>query len=445
MATMNVRPNDEIAPSGLRRTLPSSAYLDPAVFARERERIFFREWFCVGRAEALPAAGDFVRVEVVGERVLVVRTKDGGLRGHYDVCRHRGSRLAIDADPRATLEAVPSGRFRGSIVCPYHAWTYGLTGELRAAPFLDERDGLRRAELSLHPVGVRTWGGFVFVSLTPDRAVPLAEQLGDAPARVRSYPLEDLRTARRISYEVAANWKVVVENYNECYHCGPVHPELCEVVPAFKRKGGKDLDWDAGVPHQEGATTFTFTGTTERAPFPGLSEEERIRHKGELVYPNLMISLSPDHVAAFRLWPLDAGHTRIDCDFLFDPREMARPSFDPGDAVGFWDLVNRQDWRICEAVQDGWARARSTSATTRRWRTSRSTSDDTSRSVSATRGITPRARARARRRPRPRPDPGRPRAPPGGPPAPRTRLRRRRASRRRSRRPPRPPRSPRDA
>jgi len=132
-----------------------------------------------------------------------------------------------------------------------------------------------------------------------------------------------------------------------------VHPELCEVVPAFKRKGGKDLDWDAGVPHQEGATTFTFTGTTERAPFPGLSEEERIRHKGELVYPNLMISLSPDHVAAFRLWPLDAGHTRIDCDFLFDPREMARPSFDPGDAVGFWDLVNRQDWRICEAVQDG--------------------------------------------------------------------------------------------
>ena len=88
---------------------------------------------------------------------------------------------------------------------------------------------------------------------------------------------------------------------------------------AFKRDGGRDLEWDAGIERRDGATTFTFTGTTDRAPFPGLSEEERTRHKGELLYPNLMVSLSPDHVAAFRLWPLDAGHTRIDCDFLFHP------------------------------------------------------------------------------------------------------------------------------
>jgi Rieske 2Fe-2S family protein len=352
VATIEDRTNDA-PPSGMQRTLPGSAYLDPAVFAAERERIFFREWFCVGRAEALPRPGDFLRVQAAGERVLVVRTRDGGLASHYDVCRHRGSRLALDVDPRAEVEAVPSGRFRGSIVCPYHAWTYALTGELRAAPFLDERDGLHMTKLPLHRVEVQTWGGFVFVHLTPDDAVPLAEQLGGAPDRVRNYPLEDLRTAHRITYEVAANWKVVVENYNECYHCGPVHPELCEVVPAFKRDGGRGLDWDGGIAHREGATTFTLTGTTDRAPFPGLAEEERTRHKGELLYPNLMVSLSPDHVAAFRLWPLGAGNTRIDCDFLFHPSEMWRPSFDPGDAIEFWDLVNRQDWRICEAVQDG--------------------------------------------------------------------------------------------
>jgi glycine betaine catabolism A len=232
-----------------------------------------------------------------------------------------------------------------------------LAGELRLAPFLTESDGLRRAELSLHPVAVEEWGGFVFVCLMPDAAGAerrtLASQLGPVVERTARYPLAELRTAHRITYEVAANWKCIVENFNECYHCGPVHPELCEVVPAFKRVGGADLDWDRGVPHREGATTFTFSGTTDRAPFPGLSQDERTRHKGELIYPNLMLSMSPDHVTVFTLWPNGPGRTVIDCDFLFHPEEMASLGFDPSDAVEFWDLVNRQDWRICESVQQG--------------------------------------------------------------------------------------------
>ena len=344
------------AASEMMRTLPGSAYLSQDRFAREAEAIFHREWFQVGREESIPASGDYLHVEISGESVIVVRSRDGELRAFYNVCRHRGSRLVME-DPvnRGDLPAA-SGRFKGSIRCPYHAWTYGLEGDLRNAPFLSESDGLRREHLSLHPVAVDTWGGFVFVNLTPSEITPdrsLRARLGDAVGRTRNYPLAELRTGRRIAYEVAANWKTIVENYNECYHCGPVHPELCEVVPAFKQAGGAELDWDAGIPLRDGTTTFTFSGTTERAPFPGLSEDERIRHKGELLYPNLMLSLSPDHVAAFTLWPLDAGHTRIDCDFLFHPDEMARPSFDPSDAVELWDLVNRQDWQICESVQKG--------------------------------------------------------------------------------------------
>lgn len=333
-------------PTELQLTLPASAYLSGDAWNRERERIFFREWFCVGREEALRGPGDYLKVEVAGESVLVVRTRKGELRGYYNVCRHRGSQLAPDDVSR-------TGRFKGAIVCPYHAWTYGLDGELRAAPFLNESDGLRKEQLSLYPVGADAWGGFVFVNLTPDGAGRLAERLGPIPERVRRYPLAELRTGRRITYELEANWKVVVENYNECYHCGPVHPELCEVVPAFKERGGAGLDWEEGVPHREGATTFTFSGTTSRAPFPGLSEEEKTRHKGELVYPNLMVSLSADHVAAFTLWPKGPERTAIDCDFLFHPGETAKPGFDPTDAVDFWDLVNRQDWRICESVQRG--------------------------------------------------------------------------------------------
>ena len=250
---------------------------------------------------------------------------------------------------------MTSGRFPGCIRCPYHAWTYALDGTLRAAPFLP---GLRghRAALSLHRVDVASWGGFVFARLEspsgPGPAEPLEAALGDIPARVAAYPLAGLRTGARLRYDVAANWKVILENYNECYHCGPVHPELCELVPAFRRGGG-DLDWEAGIPHRPGATTFTSTGTTRRAPFPGLPEAAQTRHFGELVLPNLMLSLSADHVAAFTVWPRSAGRTTVLCDFLFHPDELARPDFDPSDAAGFWDLVNRQDWAICEQVQHG--------------------------------------------------------------------------------------------
>jgi len=338
------------------RTLPRDADLSSGHFTLEAERIFHREWFLVARQETVPATGDHLVVDVAGESVLLVRDRSGALRGFYNVCRHRGSQLVMDEPDAVDGGPVATGRFKGAIRCPYHAWTYGLSGELRNAPFLTESDGLRREQLGLHPVAVQTWAGFVFVNLTPSELTAdrsLAAKLGGADERTRNYVLADLRAGRRVTYDVRANWKTIVENYNECYHCGPVHPELCEVVPAFKREGGRELDWDAGIPLREGATTFTFTGRTVRRPFPGLSADEQLRHKGELIYPNLMLSLSADHVVAFTLWPVDAGRTRIDCDFLFHPDEMARPGFDPSDAVEFWDLVNRQDWRICESVQRG--------------------------------------------------------------------------------------------
>jgi Rieske 2Fe-2S family protein len=181
----------------------------------------------------------------------------------------------------------------------------------------------------------------------------LAEQLGPIPARIERYCLEELRVGHSISYDVCANWKVILENYNECYHCGPVHPELCDVVPAFRVQGGAGLDWDSGVPHRPGADTYSMSGTSKRASFPRLNEDERINHKGELVYPNLMLSLSREHAAAFRLWPQGPERTLITCEFLFHPSEIAKADFDAEDVVKFWDITNRQDWDICERVQRG--------------------------------------------------------------------------------------------
>jgi Rieske 2Fe-2S family protein len=351
---MSVAPRHD---GGLERTLPREYYLSPDLFARERERIFFREWVCVGREEELAAPGDYVVKDVAGESILLVRVRDGGLVGHYNVCRHRGSQLVPQGG---------SGCFASGIRCPYHSWTYTLEGELRTAPFLEslpagqapaDAASQARGELSLHPVGVASWGGFVFVNLTPGEAAgrghTLPAQLGAVPERLRRYPLGELRVARRIVYEIRANWKVMLENYNECYHCGPVHPELCRLVPAFKQRGGSDLDWDRGIPHREGAWTFTANGTTSRRPFDGLDADERIRHKGELIYPNFLLSLSAEHVAAFYAFPHGPDRTTIVNEFLFHPAEMAKPDFDPSDAVDFWDLVNRQDWAICESVQRG--------------------------------------------------------------------------------------------
>jgi Rieske 2Fe-2S family protein len=228
-----------------------------------------------------------------------------------------------------------------------------LNGALIAAPHLGGAVGFDKRDFALYPVGVALWAGCVFLHLTPADAESLPAQLAPIAERIQRYPLAELRIGATLRYAVAANWKLICENYNECYHCGGVHPELCAIVPSFRHNGGADLDWNRGVPHREGAYTFTRTGTTGRRPFPTLDADERVRHKGELAYPNLFVSLACDHAAIFMLRPVDVKRTEITCHFLFEPYEMAKAGFDPSDAVAFWDLVNRQDWSICEAVQEG--------------------------------------------------------------------------------------------
>jgi Rieske 2Fe-2S family protein len=339
--------------AGLEPTLPSSWYTSERVFALEKERIFCRDWIGVARAEELAAPGAWRVLNVLGESLLLLRNRAGELRAFYNVCRHRGTRLCRDPADSATQAALAGGIAGGRITCPYHQWSYDFDGHLVTAPHLGTEPGFDKTRFSLYPAAVDCWGGFVFLNLTPSAAVPLAEQLGGIPERLARYPLAELRIGHTIRYRVAANWKVLCENYNECYHCGGVHPELCALVPAFRERGGAELDWLRGIPHRAGAYTFTKSGTTRRRAFPTLNEDERVRHKGELLYPNLFISLACDHVAVFILQPRSATHTTITCHFLFEQFELAKPDFDASDATEFWDLVNRQDWVICEAVQQG--------------------------------------------------------------------------------------------
>jgi Rieske 2Fe-2S family protein len=346
----------EAAPAGLEPALDRHHYVEPAAFETERRDVLARSWCCAGRVRelGLDEPGRLAVVEVASESVLLTTATDGALHAHANVCRHRGAQVVPHVVGGG---AVPPPREARALRCGYHSWTYGCDGRLLRAPHADGLDGFDPAAFGLHRLGVATWGGFVFVACEPDAVPPLATELTAVAARTARYPLAELVSAWHATYDVRANWKVVAENYNECYHCAGVHPELTRLVPDFGRGGwgrdgpdGAGLDWDAGIPHREGAWTFSFSGTSPRRPFPGLDDAERTRHKGELVYPNLLLSLAAEHAAAFVLTPLAADRTRVDVDVLVAPAEA---HLEVADCTGFWDLVNRQDWAVCESVQRG--------------------------------------------------------------------------------------------
>jgi Rieske 2Fe-2S family protein len=337
-----------MAQGTLQAALPREMYVDQETWLAERETALFGQWFCIGRLDDLGLAAPerVLAVDVAGESVLVSSDRDAHLHAAYNVCRHRGSQILPVTD-----ETLPTACAASALRCPYHSWTYGLDGRLMRAPHTD-LDGHDPVTFRLNPVSVQEWGGFVFVHLSPERATELGAAVTRAATALANYGLAGLVTGATMTYEVAANYKVLLENYNECYHCGPVHPELCRLVPAFAG-GGDGLEWEDGIPHREGTWTFTMSGTTTRAPLPGLSAREQTRHKGDLVFPNLLLSASADHVAAFLLLPRSVDRTDVVCSLLFAADEASREDFEPSDAAELWELVNRQDWAVCESVQRG--------------------------------------------------------------------------------------------
>jgi Rieske 2Fe-2S family protein len=329
-----------------RPTLPGRDYHAPETYELEREKIFFREWFYAGRADQAPEPGDFLTVDVVGESILVVRGKDGELHGFYNVCRHRGSRIC---DPETR------GHAKGAIKCPYHAWSYSYDGKLIGTPLVDP-DEVDRSSLSLWPVHVDVWQGFVFVHLgEPERDLRASfEHQSDKPLQYEPWRMDELRTGQQTVSEVRANWKVIVENYNECLHCPTVHPELVAVAPTF-RKGlvfeeGRD-DW--GVSIVDGGAGYTASGTTTIPVMPGLTEQQANAMHGASVFPNMFIDLTGTVVIATRIQPRGPEHTTMITDYLFRPEAIADPGFDPTETIEFSELVAHQDYDICERAQQG--------------------------------------------------------------------------------------------
>src|SRR5438067_196304 len=186
------------------KTLPQKYFVSPELFEEEQEKIFTKRWLLVGHESEVAKPADYFVREVANESVIIVRDKDGEVHGFYNVCRHRGTRLCEEASGHSS-----------AIQCPYHAWTYGLDGRLIGAPHMDEVRGFDRNEYSLHPVKVGVWEGFIFVNLAND-SMPLEEWFAPLRGKFSQWNLPNLRSAKRVEYDVKANWKLMFENYSEC-------------------------------------------------------------------------------------------------------------------------------------------------------------------------------------------------------------------------------------
>jgi Rieske 2Fe-2S family protein len=330
-------------------TLPRHFYADPDFYRAELERFYFDKWICAGRADQIPNAGDYFTRTLGDESVIVTRDGSGAIHALFNVCRHRGTRLCEQVE----------GHFADRIQCPYHNWTYGLEGRLLAAPHMPP--DFSKDDYPLHRAGCETWDGHVFVHLEregQDRREgkeALRTQLADLPDRFAAWQMSELRLGRRIVYDVKANWKLIVLNYNECLHCPNLHPALNKlhhylgadnVAPTACYCGG-------AMGFRDGVETMSMDGKRRRAYLPGLSAAQRQQVVYFAIYPNLLLSLHPDYVMTHTLWPRAHDRTEIVCEFHFHPSELAHPCPQIDDAVEFWDLTNKEDWWIAEQSQAG--------------------------------------------------------------------------------------------
>jgi Rieske 2Fe-2S family protein len=332
-----------LAPFGRSRMLPRAAYVDEAVFEWERRNIF-SGWICVGHAGDLDAVGTQRAVGSGANGVLLVHGDDGTIRAFANTCRHRGHEL---------LGCGVTAK-RRNIVCPYHSWSYRLDGRVRNAPGFSDVDGFDASGFGLVELRLVNWHGWLFVDPSGED-VDFADHVAGLEDVIGPYRPEELTVVARHSYELATNWKVIAENYQECYHCSTIHPELSRISPPTS---GANLEiagaWMGGwMSIVDGADTMSLTGKSGGVAIKGLSEHE-LRTVMYLVgYPNLLVSLHPDYVMTHLMTPLAVDRTHVECAWAFPKDVAAQPGFDPSYAADFWDLTNKQDWAACESVQRG--------------------------------------------------------------------------------------------
>jgi len=299
----------------------------------------------VGRVSSLPEPGDYIVREIAGESIVILRDKNGALRAFFNICRHRGTRLCREE----------SGRLGATIQCSYHAWTYSTDGRLVGAPHMQEVEGFDKADYPLHEAALAEWEGFLFVNVADDPS-PFEKAWGPLIGRFARFGLPKLAVGHRVMYDVNANWKLVFQNYSECLHCPTIHPKLATVLPY--QSGANDL---TEGPYLGGYmeilapnASATISGRACGLPVnPEMGAEDMHRAFYYTLMPNMLLSLHPDYVNYYMVWPVTAERTIVESEWLFHSDSRKHPAYNPEDAIQFWETTNRQDWDIIERSQLG--------------------------------------------------------------------------------------------
>jgi Rieske 2Fe-2S family protein len=333
-------------------TLPQGFYEREAVFALDLDLLLGR-WHCAGHISDVAKAGDYLLCDVGRESAIVVRGGDGEVRALANVCRHRGSRVCIRARGHAA-----------ALTCPYHAWSYHLDGRLRHAREMP--DGFNPDAHGLPHLQLEIIGGLIFVSFGGTPPLLTAASAAIAPMAAQ-YGWETARVAARKTYSVAANWKLVLENYHECYHCGPAHPEFSALHalarPNHRAITGRDAEsWAAAPGGQEmfrvmhsaladGARTGSRDGQL-LAPLMAETVADRECVFAEVGFLSAVLAY-PDYGVIYRFMPRGVFHTDMEVLWLVRGDAVAGRDYDPDALMWLWDVTSQADKTIIERNQAG--------------------------------------------------------------------------------------------
>jgi len=325
--------------------LPRASYVSAEIFEAEAQRIFLRQWTFVAHESQVAVPGSYVTDEIAGESFILVRDRDGRLHALFNTCRHRGHRLCEDACGSAA-------RF----VCPYHKWSYELDGGLSHVP--NRPPELNPADWGLHRGHVEVWHGLVFVSLSDAAPPALAPALDEFASDMVPARPERMKEAFRESYAIAANWKILLENYLECYHCRGNHPELCSAMALdamyATTDGWSGQYFGGATPLKAGHHTMSIDGELVAPLLRDAAGGTTTGDSGFAIVPMLTrLICHADHMIVHLLRPVDVGHSRWETRWFVTDSAVEGVDYDIDRLTAVWRTTNRQDISLCESAARG--------------------------------------------------------------------------------------------